>query len=242
MTAGKLEGKVAIVTGAARGMGKAFAEALAGEGAKVVVSDLLEPEGRAVAARLGGNGLFIRHDVSKAADWHRAIDETESRFGPVSILVNNAGIAWFATLEDSAEADVRRMIEIDQLGVFLGMQSIVPSMRRAGGGSIINIASVASLKGTPSLLAYSACKWAVRGMTKCAALDLGGYGIRVNAVHPGMIDTIMSDPFDPPLGQPIPRKGSPQEVARTVLFLASDESSYTTGCDFVVDGGMTIAV
>lgn len=238
----RLDGKVAIVTGAARGMGKAFAEALAAAGAKVAVTDILEEEGKATAAAIGANAIFLRHDVTTAGQWKATIAATEDAFGPVSILVNNAGIAWFAPLEKSPEEDVRRMIDVDQMGVFLGMQTIIPSMRKAGGGSIINIASVASVKGTAQLLAYSACKWAVRGMTKCAAIDLGPDNIRVNAVHPGMIDTFLSDPFDPPADIPIPRKGAPAEVARTVVFLASEESSYTTGCDFIVDGGMTVAV
>lgn len=236
----KLNGQVAIVTGAAQGMGESFARQLAEAGAKVVVSDINEELGRAVAESIGENALFLFHDVSKAAEWQRVIAKTEERFGPVSILVNNAGIAWFESLENSPEAEARRMIEVDQIGVFLGMQSIIPSMRRAGRGSIINIASVASLKGTEGLTVYSACKWAVRGMTKCAALELGKDNIRVNAVHPGMIATAMTVDMDDPAGQPLPRKGSPEEVGKTVLFLASDESAYTTGCDFTVDGGMTI--
>ncbi len=235
-----LAGRVAIVTGAAQGMGESFARQLAEAGAKVVVSDINESLGAKVAAGIGEQAIFARHDVSSAADWGRVIAEAEAAFGPVGILVNNAGIAWFESLENSPEAEARRMIEVDQIGVFLGMQAIIPSMRKAGGGSIINIASVASMKGTEGLTVYSACKWAVRGMTKCAALELGADNIRVNAVHPGMIATAMTTEMPDPQNQPLKRKGMPEEVGRTVIFLASDQSAYTTGCDLVVDGGMTI--
>ena len=235
-----LNGKVALVTGAAQGMGEGFARLLHAAGARVVVGDINEAGGRAVADSLGANGRFQHHDVSRWDSWQYAIAETEQSFGPVSILVNNAGIAWFASLENSPEEAARRMIDVDQMGVFLGMKAIIASMRKAGGGSIINIASVASTKGTEGLTVYSACKWAVRGMTKCAALELGKDNIRVNAVHPGMIATAMTADMADPMNQPIQRKGSVEEVAETVLFLASDKSAYTTGCDFVVDGGMTI--
>jgi 3alpha(or 20beta)-hydroxysteroid dehydrogenase len=235
-----LQGRVAVITGAAQGMGESFARHLAAAGASVIVSDINVESGRAVAQDIGASAAFVEHDVSSAFSWSKLIEEAERRFGPISILVNNAGIAWFESLEKSPEAEARRMIEVDQIGVFLGMQSVIPSMRKAGKGSIINIASVAALKGTAGLTVYSACKWAVRGMTKCAALELGVDNIRVNAVHPGMIDTAMTAGMDDPAHQPITRKGSPDEVARTVVFLASDESSYTTGADFPVDGGMTI--
>jgi 3alpha(or 20beta)-hydroxysteroid dehydrogenase len=232
--------RVAIVTGAAQGMGASFARQIAAAGAQVVVADINEALGAGVAADIGERAIFVRHDVSSSASWQEAVAAAEAAFGPVNILVNNAGIAWFETLENSPEAAARRMIEVDQMGVFLGMQAIIPSMRKAGGGSIINIASVASLKGTEGLTVYSACKWAVRGMTKCAALELGGDNIRVNAVHPGMIATAMTTEMADPQGQPFKRKGTPEEVGQTVIYLASDQSAYTTGCDFVVDGGMTI--
>lgn len=240
MTGIRLDGRVAIVTGAAQGMGESFARQLAAAGARVVVSDVNETLGAAVAAEIGANAIFVRHDVSSSADWSAAIEQAEAAFGPIGILVNNAGIAWFESLENSPESEARRMIEVDQMGVFLGMQAIIPSMRKAGGGSIVNIASVASTKGTAGLTVYSACKWAVRGMTKCAALELGADNIRVNAVHPGMIATAMTTEMPDPQNQPLKRKGLAEEVGETVLFLASDHSSYTTGCDFIVDGGMTI--
>lgn len=233
-------GRVAIVTGAAQGMGESFARQLAAANARVLLTDIADEPATKIAEDIGENAMFAHLDVSDGKQWRAAIASAEERWGPVSILVNNAGVAWFETLENSPESEARRMIEIDQLGVFLGMQAIIPTMRRAGGGSIINIASVASLKGTEGLTVYSACKWAVRGMTKCAALELGKDGIRVNAVHPGMIATAMTAEMDGPTGQPLARKGLTREVGDTVLFLASDASSYLTGCDLVVDGGMTI--
>lgn len=235
-----LAGKVALVTGAAQGMGESFARNLAAAGARVLVTDVNDALGRQVAADLGGAARYQRLDVSSRADWDAAIAVAEAAFGPVSVLVNNAGIALWGELATFPESELRRMLDVDLVGVYLGMQAVVPTMRKAGGGSIVNIASVASLKGTVGLTAYSACKWAVRGMTKCAAMEYGVYNIRVNAVHPGMIDTAMTTGMEDPQNQPFKRKGSPDEVARTVVFLASDESSYTTGCDFPVDGGMTI--
>jgi len=237
---GLLDCRVAVVTGAAQGMGESFARQLAAAGARVVLTDINVTLGQSVADSIGPNAMFVKHDVSSETDWAAMIAAAEKQFGPISVLVNNAGIAWWESLEKSPVSEARRMIEVDQIGVFLGMQAIIPSMRKAGVGSIINIASVASLKGTIGLTVYSACKWAVRGMTKCAAMELGADNIRVNAVHPGMIDTAMTTGMADPQNQPIKRKGSTEEVGRTVLFLASDESSYTTGCDFAVDGGMTI--
>lgn len=241
-TSKMLAGKIAIVTGAAQGMGEGFARRLHSAGAQVVVSDINKEMGEALARELGENCQFFHHDVTQWNSWQQVIAETEKVFGPVSVLVNNAGIAWFESLENSPEDAARRMIDVDQMGVFLGMKAILPSMRKCGGGSIINIASVASLKGTEGLTVYSACKWAVRGMTKCAALEFGKDNIRVNAVHPGMIATAMTVDMPDPQNQPLPRKGGVDEVANTVLFLASDQSSYTTGCDFTVDGGMTIGI
>lgn len=235
-----LAGKVALVTGAAQGMGEGFARRLHGAGARVIVGDINAEYGQVVAGDLGENCRFLYHDVTRWDSWQDVIAATEATFGPISILVNNAGIAWFESLESSPEEAARRMIDVDQMGVFLGMKAIIASMRKCGGGSIINIASVAGTKGTEGLTVYSACKWAVRGMTKCAALELGKDNIRVNAVHPGMIATAMTVDMPDPMNQPIQRKGHVDEVAETVLFLASDRSSYTTGCDFVVDGGMTI--
>lgn len=236
----KLSGEIALVTGAARGMGASFVSILAEHGALVIATDIVEkPDGYA-AGLPAGNVEYMHLDVADEGQWRQVVDAVVKRHGEISILVNNAGIAWFADLEQSEREAVMDMIAVDQMGVFHGMKAVTPSMKRRGSGSIINIASVASLKGTPGLLAYSACKWAVRGMTKCAALELGHYGIRVNAVHPGMIDTAMTQGMEEPSHLPIPRKGSCSEVAKTVLFLSSGDSSYTTGGDFIVDGGMTI--
>ncbi|WP_264425003.1 glucose 1-dehydrogenase [Novosphingobium sp. KCTC 2891] len=237
-----LSGQVAIVTGAAQGMGESFAVQLAAAGARVVVADINDALGTAVAERIGEGAMFVHHDVTSRAEWDAVIAAAEERWGPVSILVNNAGIAVWGSMETVDEAEARKMLDVDLMGVLIGMQAVIPTMRRAGHGSIVNIASVASMKGTEGLTVYSAAKWAVRGMTKCAALELGADNIRVNAVHPGMIATAMTVDMPDPQGQPIKRKGGPDEVGNTVLFLASDASSYTTGCDFVVDGGMTIGV
>ncbi len=239
-TEGVLTGKVAIVTGAAQGMGEAFAQALAGAGAKVLVTDINGAGAETVAAAIGANARAHAFDVTSAEQWAGAIAAAEAAFGPVTVLVNNAGIALWGDLEHCAEEDARRLIDVDVLGVFQGTKAIIPAMRRAGGGSIVNIASCAAMRGVRSLAMYTASKWAVRGMTKCVALEVGDDNIRVNSVHPGMIDTAMTTDMDDPQDQPIKRKGSPAEVAQTVIFLASDASSYTTGCDFVVDGGLSI--
>lgn len=237
-----LGGQVAVVTGAAQGMGESFARQLAAANARVIVADINEELGRKVAADIGENALFVRHDVTVRAEWDALIATAEAAWGPVSVLVNNAGVAVWGAMEHVVEAEARAMLDVDLMGVLIGMQAVIPTMRKAGGGSIINIASVASMKGTEGLSVYSAAKWAVRGMTKCAALELGADNIRVNAVHPGMIATAMTVDMEDPQNQPIKRKGGPDEVGNTVLFLASDASSYTTGCDFVVDGGMIIGV
>lgn len=237
-----LQGQVAIVTGAAQGMGESFARQLAAANARVVVADINDELGRKVAGEIGENALFVHHDVTSRAEWDALISAAEAKWGPVSILVNNAGIAVWGAMEQVDEAQARKMLDVDLMGVLIGMQAILPTMRKAGKGSIVNIASVASMKGTEGLSVYSAAKWGVRGLTKCAALELGDDNIRVNAVHPGMIATAMTVDMEDPQNQPIKRKGGPDEVGNTVLFLASDASSYTTGCDFVVDGGMIIGV
>ena len=223
----------------ARRLTQAGARRLAQAGARVMLTDI-SPRGEAVAESFGAGGCFMLHDVAKASDWQALAAATEARFGPVSILVNNAAIAWFVPLMESQEADIRRIVDINLLGAFFGMQAVIPSMRRGGGGSIVNIASVASVVGAEGLTAYSACKWGLRGLTKSAALELGADNIRANAVHPGMIATAMTDGMADPVHQPIKRKGRPEEVAETVLFLASDASSYTTGQDFAVAGGLAV--
>ncbi|HTV94966.1 MAG TPA: glucose 1-dehydrogenase [Steroidobacteraceae bacterium] len=238
----RLRGKVAIVTGGARGLGAAYARGLVEAGARVTATDVLEEEGRALAGELGENAMFLRHDVTRLAAWTEVVRATEERFGPVGVLVNNAGIIHQEPLETVSEANYRRVIDVNQVGVLLGMQAVLGSMLRAGKGSIINISSVAGLTCFPGIIGYVASKWAVRGMSKAAAVELGPRGIRVNSVHPGFIDTPMNPiPADSPaiLSQPLPRKAMPQELAGLIVFLASDESSYCTGSEFIADGGYT---
>jgi 3alpha(or 20beta)-hydroxysteroid dehydrogenase len=238
---GRLDGKVAIVTGAARGQGAAEARLFVAEGAGVVVADVRDDEGAAVAADLGDAAVYTHLDVSDESQWQSAVAEAEERFGPVSVLVNNAGILLFQALDKTDLAEFDRVMRVNVHGVFLGMKTVAPSMVRAGGGSIVNVSSTAGLQGLPFLAAYVASKWAVRGLTKAAAIDLGHMGIRVNSVHPGGIDTPMlagttpDAPFYKRL--PVARMGTADEAARAVLFLASDEASYTTGAELAVDGG-----
>lgn len=244
---GRVSGKVAIVTGGARGMGAADAQWLVREGAKVMLTDVLDEEGKAMAAALGPNARFLHHDVTREAEWKRIVSETEAAFGPVSVLVNNAGIATYHPLETYEEAEYRRVIDINQVSVFLGMKSVVASMKRAGGGSIINMSSVCGIIGTAGNIAYVASKFAVRGMTKSAAIELAPYNIRVNSIHPGLIMTPMTKPTPDTeamlaasaAATPAGRVGQPDEIASVVLMLASDESHFSTGAEFVIDGGLT---
>lgn len=244
--AGRLEGKVAIVTGAARGQGEAEARRFVAEGASVLLTDVLDEEGIAVAASLGDRAAYRHLDVSSEEEWVAAVDEAEERFGPVTVLVNNAGILDFASVEHQDIDRFRRVIEVNLIGTLIGMKTVTPSMRKAGGGSIINISSNGGLWGLPSLGAYVSSKWAVRGLSKTAALDLGKRGIRVNSLHPGGIDTPMTrtpgqEPNDSTFAKslPIGRFGHVDEVANVVTFLASDEASYVTGAEWSVDGGAT---
>ena len=244
---GRVNGKVAIVTGAARGMGAAHARRLVEEGAKVMLTDVLDEEGQFTARALGANARFLHHDVTSESEWQDVVLKTEKVFGPVSVLVNNAGTIGYGPIESMKESDYRRVIDVNQISVFLGMKSIIPSMKKAGTGSIINISSTAGLAGAAHALAYTASKFAVRGMTKTGAIELAQYNIRVNSVHPGMIETPMTKPT--PESQaaidlmiaatPALRMGKPDEVASIVLLLASDESRFSTGGEFVVDGGLT---
>jgi 3alpha(or 20beta)-hydroxysteroid dehydrogenase len=241
---GRLEGKVALISGGARGQGAAEARLFAAEGAKVVIGDVLDDEGAATADELGaGTAAFAHLDVTDEANWQAVVAEAEDRFGPVTVLVNNAGVLSWGPLDKIPLEEFERVMRINVNGVFLGMKSVAPSMARTGGGAIVNTSSTSGLTGLPYLGAYVASKWAVRGLTKTAAIDLGAKGIRVNSVHPGGIDTpmIAGTATDAPFYQrlPVPRLGSPEEVARAVLFLASDEASYTTGAELTIDGGAT---
>jgi 3alpha(or 20beta)-hydroxysteroid dehydrogenase len=227
---GRLDGKVAIITGAARGQGAAEARLFAAEGARVLLADILDADGEAVAAEIGDAAAYTRLDVTDEAQWQAAVALAEQRFGPVTVLVNNAGILHFQVLHETELSDFENVMRVNVQGVFLGMKSVVPSMTRAGGGSIVNISSTAGLVGLPYFGAYVASKWAVRGLTKTAAIDLGHKGIRVNSVHPGGIDTPMvaGTTGDAPFYKRLP-----------VLFLASDEASYIAGAELAVDGGAT---
>lgn len=243
----RLIGKVCIVTGGARGLGASFAKHMVEEGAKVVITDLLDKEGKETAVRLGANALFMHQDVTKEADWQRVVADTEAKFGPVSVLVNNAGTTIHGPFDTMEESAFRHVIDVNQISVFLGMKSVVSSMKRNGKGSIINISSVAGLVGFPTALPYVASKFAVRGMTKAAALELSPLNIRVNSVHPGFVRTPLtalgpeSEALFTAIAKAIPvgRIAEPEELAGMVVLLASDESSYTTGGEFAVDGGLS---
>jgi 3alpha(or 20beta)-hydroxysteroid dehydrogenase len=245
---GRLTGKVAIITGAAQGMGEAHAKAFVREGAKVILTDINAEAGQKLADSLGENAIFIKQDVAKEADWAKVVAEGEARFGAVNVLVNNAGVLGkIAATTDFTEADYRWVTDINQIGVFLGIKAVLPSMIKAGIGSIINISSVAGLVaiyGSPNL-AYVGTKFAVRGMTKQIAVEYGKNNIRSNSVHPGYIKTpMMTAATDEDGGEataqiPLARLADPSEVANLVVFLASDESSFITGTEQVIDGGMT---
>ena len=234
---GRVSGKVAIVTGGAMGMGAAHCRLLAREGAKVVVADIAEDAGRAVAAEHPGSMIFVNLDVTSAESWANVVQQAEQAFGPVTVLVNNAGVIGMAPIDEMTEEAYRRVLDVNLVGPFLGIRAVVPSMTKAGGGSIINIASAAGLAPLPHMASYVASKFGVRGLSKTASIDLGSSNIRVNAVCPGGILTPMTAGAAEPTKQAIRRNGRPEEVSTMVLFLASDEASYCTGAEYVVDGG-----
>ncbi len=246
---GKLDGQVALISGAARGQGEAQARLFAREGAAVVLADLLEEDGRRAAESIvdaGGQAVFRKLDVADQSNWAELVGQTVEQFGRLDILINNAGILRTALIEHSSLQEYLEVIKINQVGVWLGMRAAIKPMREAGGGCIINTSSTAGLEGYPGFGAYVSSKFAVRGMTKVAALELGRYNIRVNSVHPGPIDTPMiRDPRVAPadggelnLNTPIPRLGRPDEVAAMMLFIAA-AATYSTGAEFVIDGGQT---
>jgi 3alpha(or 20beta)-hydroxysteroid dehydrogenase len=239
-------GLTAIVTGAAGAMGEQEARMFAERGANVVLTDVRSDEGTAIADDIGKSAVFVPHDVSSESGWNTVIETALSAFGSVNVLVNNAAISKAIKLIDTDVDTFHLFYRINQLGVYLGMKSVVEPMKAAGGGSIINISSVAGLRGASTLFAYSASKWAVRGMTQSAALELARFKIRVNAVFPGVIDTPMNAPNPPGMNDvlvkttPLRRMGESHEVAEAVLFLASPEASFATGAELAIDGGMSI--
>lgn len=245
MTTGRLSGKTAIVTGAASGMGAATAKRFVQEGAKVLLCDI-DSKGQDIASALGTHADFQILDVAKEEDWARAVGACMQRFGDIDILASCAGIPVVKPLWETTAEECRQLFEVNQLGVFLGIRAVLDSMKRQGGGSIINISSGAGLRAAPTMAFYGATKFAVRGITKSAAKELAAFGIRVNTIFPGPIDTPMlgqnSQEFNDMLVSitPLGRLGAPRDIADAVLFLASDEASYVTGADLAVDGGGTV--
>ncbi len=239
----RLDGKVALISGGARGIGGAIAGRFLSEGAKVVVGDVLDDDGGRLVMQLGDGVRYVHLDVTKPADWEQAVNEAVSGFGSLSILVNNAGIVNFGRIDEYAHEQWARIIDVNLTGVFNGIKAAAASLAREGAASIINISSIAGLRGYEQLSGYTASKFGVRGLTKSAALDLGGSGVRVNSVHPGVIQTPMTEGMTFDTGHvPLHRIGQPTEVADLVVYLAGDESSFVTGAEFVIDGGETAGV
>jgi 3alpha(or 20beta)-hydroxysteroid dehydrogenase len=242
-----LEGKVALVTGGARGMGAAEVRRLHGAGASVVAADILDDDGKALADSLGERARYVHLDVTSEEAWFAVVAQVERELGHLDVLVNNAGILKFNALADTPLEEFRQVLDVNLIGTFLGMKAAIPAMKRAGGGSIVNISSTEGLAGTVFCGAYTASKFGVRGITKVAAIEYGADKIRVNSVHPGGIDTPMTRAVMDEEGRKyvgkrvagLKRMGEADEVAGVVLFLASDDSSYCTGAEFVVDGGVT---
>ncbi|MER5460255.1 glucose 1-dehydrogenase [Streptomyces sp. NPDC002668] len=249
---GKLDGRVVLITGAARGQGEQEARLLAAEGAKVVLADVLDDQGEAVAKELGEDtAAYVHLDVSREADWIAAVAAAKNAFGKIDGLVNNAGILRFNELVSTPLEEFQQIIQVNQIGCFLGIRNVAPEIEAAGGGTIVNTASYTAMTGMAGVGAYAATKHAILGLTRVAALELAARKIRVNAVCPGAVDTPMSNPggVDPAaVGElhrklvPLGRVGEPEEVAKLVLFLSSEDSSYITGQPFVIDGGWLAGV
>jgi|SRR5690625_3849419 len=237
---GRLDGKVAVITGGAGGMGRSHADFFLQEGAKVVIADLESEEARAFVDTLGENATFIALDVTDENNWKQLVTQTEEVFGPIHVLINNAGINNNVSIEESTVEQYRQTIAVNQDGVFMGMKFVLPSMKKAGSSSIVNISSTSGLRGSANMSAYGA---ALRGLTKAAAAEFAPHNIRVNTVHPGVIETPLIETIKdmlPVLRENIPLKrfAQPKEVSNLVLFLASDESTYSTGAEFIADGGL----
>ncbi len=243
----QLTDKVAIITGGARGMGAATTRLFVAAGAKVVISDLLEKEGAALARELGDTAVFHRHDVTDEAGWQMVVADAMKRWGRIDALVNNAGILHYQTIPAFAKADFERVLSVNLTGTLLGMKHVAPHMIARKSGAIVNISSTAGLEGVNGAAAYCASKWGVRGLTKVAALEFGRHNVRVNSVHPGGVNTIMGNPNDAPVdlvnrnftAAPLNRIAAPEEIGRVSLFLCSDDASYMNGAELAVDGGMT---
>jgi 3alpha(or 20beta)-hydroxysteroid dehydrogenase len=240
-----LTDRVAIITGGARGIGRATAELFVEHGARVVLADVRVDEGAATADALGRDARFVEHDVTSEGSWQALIEWCRNEFGRLDILINSAGIFELGFMDDTSVEQFDRLVAVNQRGCFLGMRSVRSLMADGGGGAIVNLASAAGLTGTPGYFAYGMTKWAVRGMTRTAALELGALGIRVNAILPGSIDTDMVQVADTPerrqffASLPVPRQGTASDVARAALFLASDASAYSSGIELSVDGGLS---
>ncbi len=249
----RFSNRTVIITGGARGMGASHARGFIAEGANVVIADVLEQEGRALADELGVHAIFSRLDVTSDKDWATTVAAAEDAFGPVSVLINNAGIVHFGVIAETELAAWRQVIDINLTGTYLGTRAVVPSMRKAGGGAIVNISSTEGMRGNFGIGAYVASKWGARGLTKTAALELGRDNIRVNSVHPGAIRTPILADHAPDAAamaatmagagvglSAIPRIAEPDEITRMVLFVASDEASFSTGSEFIADGGLLL--
>ncbi|KRQ28986.1 glucose 1-dehydrogenase [Mycobacteroides chelonae] len=240
---GRVTGKIALISGGARGMGAAHARALVDEGARVVIGDLLDEAGQALAADLGPSAHYVHLDVTDKQQWIDAVAATNTTFGPVNVLINNAGIANGNLLTDFELSEWQRILDINLTGTFLGCQAVAQTMIDNKAGSIINISSVEGYRGSPGLHGYTATKFAVRGLTKSVALELAPHGVRVNSVHPGLIRTDMTAGIPEDFLQiPLGRAADPAEVSALVLYLASDESSYSTAAEFLIDGGLIAGV
>ncbi|MDJ0496520.1 MAG: SDR family oxidoreductase [Acidimicrobiia bacterium] len=237
----RFDGSVALISGGARGMGAEHVRGLCAEGGSVVFGDILDEEGRALDEELGKAACYVHLDVTNEDDWEDAVAMAEEQYGPITLLVNNAGIVEYGAIGEMTPDEFRRVIDINLTGTYLGMHYALPSLRRAGGGAIINISSTAGLMGYATIAAYGASKWGVRGMTKAAALELGPDNIRVMSIHPGPIRTPMTDgmPDEMTHSQPIKRFGEADEVTKLLLFMAAD-ATYSTGSEWVIDGGAVL--
>lgn len=240
---GRVDDKVALISGGARGMGASHARLLVAEGAKVLIGDILDDDGKALADELGGAARYAHLDVTQPDQWKSAVGVAVEEFGKLNVLVNNAGVVNGSLLQQFDLGQWQRILDVNLTGTFLGMQAAADPLIAAGGGSIINVSSIEGLRGTPWAHGYVASKWAVRGLSKSVAMELAPHNIRVNSIHPGMIRTPMTENIPEDMVTiPLGRAADPIEVSTFVLFLASDESSYATGTEFVMDGGTVAGI